>query len=1795
MPEMKNQFTGGKMNKDLDERLVPRGEYRDAMNIQVSTSEGSEVGTVQNILGNKEVATSLDLGLNAGPATCVGSIADEKNDKVYFFTIDKENPERHMIVEHNVKSGNSVAVFVSFDPTILRFNANNLITGINIIDGMLFWTDGFYEPKKINIARCIAGTPNHNTQTKLINSYQNIALSNNIELQEKHITVVKKSPLKAPFLNMVGERPGNSYGDINYNFAQNAVGDTFDITINPFPSGSNNYQVKDILLVLESTTSFGIFPITSPGYNIRLVINSIAGTVYNCTMLSTTNPIDATATQYYSDIDKSYQKLYELKFPRFAIRYKYEDGEYSSFGPFSEVAFIPGAWDEDTEKVSYMPNTGYNKGMENRLRELTLSKIIPSNIPKDVKQVDILYKESNSPAVYLVDEIKYDDVYWTNDSYTITKENIKSILPDNQILRPWDNVPRSAKAQELTGNRIVYANYKQNYNLDEGTSFRSVLDTSLEDRSTYFSNNNFKSIKSIRDYQVGVVYTDTYNRQTPVLTDTTGALKVNKITSDQQTQIQVVPRHNPPTWATHQKFYVKETASEYYNLSLDRYFDADDNNLWLSFASNDRNKVDLETALYLKKRFNSNDAETTFEKYKIIDIKAEAPEFIKTRRSIIGSEPNSTSHINSTHATTNLFVGPGGMPVNGEQTIRVQKSELKNSLLHDFHVRHNSANYDPATGISSGGGAVVNNPLFIRITFVSDSGSQVNKSDWNEVDNITITDSDPFTSEPGYLIRLKTPFRAVNNWTSIGGNVINDGSQLISSIGAVTGSLALEVGQDVVQNKSMFQGRFFAKIERDIGVTTSLLGAAKFTNLQVVATADCGYLKGFNTEDPFDPAQGGTVSAWGDTKQTYLDAIQTFSTAGVLNNANNHGGNVASTQADLVPDGVAIPSDSYWGHSVWQKIYEHLKSRQSRWVIDECFATGEEPRWNKLNGYASEGNWNGNSPLNMATIYGGWNLASANAANSASFNTPPPLAPNQTINHNSLPPTAVVAGTGNTFGLGHTTPGQFEYHSVGRGVDVANNTIDISYISPGQCGDANTFNYDEAWSGQTTNAQDSNNNFTNTGTAFQNAQNAWHPNGVAIWPQFFRISDPNNQNNFGVGVGADTIAQEAQDFENKLQSGAIIRFANDPNGILYEVTAVQRFQKWNYAESFKDSTYLLSDQAIYIQNSNTNLYQSGVLFFNDAGFNRRVTFRITLKCLSSPNAPIGTDGIGGGAFSGYNPLVGDNTNPTNINSATPSSCPIEILSADVFGDGEDVAFPENPAVFETEPKEQTGLNIFHEATDTIPLQIDASTIDDFIPIGSIADDKAGGFVKVLSINLASGNVNHFGAMDAYNIGDLIRYYRPDGFYTTAKVLQTFSNSGLLTLDLTSIKNNPVGLGWHNCYSFGNGVESDRIRDVFNSVTIDKGPKVSTTLEEGYEEEQRKYGLIYSGLYNSTSGLNNLNQFIQAEKITKDINPTYGSIQKLFTRNSDLLAFCEDKVLRILANKDAVFNADGNTQLTANNRVLGQTIPFSGEYGISTNPESFASESYRAYFTDKVRGAVMRLSKDGLTPISDAGMKDYFRDNLKDNNKLIGSYDDKKDEYNITLPDTQRDGSTGVTVSFNEKVRGWVSFKSFVPQNAISCANEYFTVYNGGIWMHHVESKPRNTFYNTHGPNDYSSVTVLLNQSPDVVKSFKTINYEGSKSKVDIFTTDVTTGLTDGQYYNLSASDGWYLESLFTDKENGHISEFIEKEGKWFNYIKGESIQHNQDSSILINNDGSSSFDHSSFAIQGLGIFEDTNI
>jgi hypothetical protein len=441
-------------------------------------------------------------------------------------------------------------------------------------------------------------------------------------------------------------------------------------------------------------------------------------------------------------------------------------------------------------------------------------------------------------------------------------------------------------------------------------------------------------------------------------------------------------------------------------------------------------------------------------------------------------------------------------------------------------------------------------------------------------------------------------------------------------------------------------------------------------------------------------------------------------------------------------------------------------------------------------------------------------------------------------------------------------------------------------------------------------------------------------------------------------------------------------------------------------------------------------------------------------------------------------------------------------------------------------------------------------------------------------------------------------------------------------------NSKIGLPFTNCISFGNGVESDTIRDDFNAPTLANGVKASSVLAERYREERRKNGLIYSGIYNSQSGVNRLNQFIAGEKITKDVNPEYGSIQKIYARNGDLLTLCEDRVLKVLAsNKDALFNADGNPQLISSTNVLGQAIPFPGEYGISTNPESFASYANNVYFTDATRGVVMQIKGDGMAPISEVGMSDYFSDELKKNTLFtcLGNYDEKKLDYNLTIQhrtvgvvDILYGTPSYKTITWSEKSGGWTSFKSYHPEQGISINNKYYTWKNGSMWEHHT-NETHNSFYgaitgvtlapitssttvqlkgqlNRVEPDmivtgtgisaevtvtevnlntspgltlitlssaqtisadvtltfaAISSITPIFNDSPSSVKSFGTLNYEGSQAKV---VENDETG--EGEYYNIDAKAGWYCESINTNKQEGQVFEFIEKEGKWFNNIYG---------------------------------------
>ena len=430
----------------------------------------------------------------------------------------------------------------------------------------------------------------------------------------------------------------------------------------------------------------------------------------------------------------------------------------------------------------------------------------------------------------------------------------------------------------------------------------------------------------------------------------------------------------------------------------------------------------------------------------------------------------------------------------------------------------------------------------------------------------------------------------------------------------------------------------------------------------------------------------------------------------------------------------------------------------------------------------------------------------------------------------------------------------------------------------------------------------------------------------------------------------------------------------------------------------------------------------------------------------------------------------------------------------------------NPAIFETEPREDLDVDLYYAASPTYPINLKRFRHDDiiqdpidfhwnpegektgahwhdyglrgeeYIPVGSriilissLDGQSSGTTCMVTGVEANRLWVSdvlkiHSGSGDPMQVspGDVLRItWQGEGFFFGGQS-DPFSidevvvkdNTGIVPIgDIYSfyiepdIHKNKITLPYHNCYSFANGVESNRIRDDFNAVQIDKGVKASMPLAEKYMEEKRGSSLIYSGIYNSTSSINRTNQFIQGEKITKEINPIHGTIQKLHTRDTDLVTFCENKVFKILANKDAVFNADGNTNLTATDRVLGQVVPFLGEYGISKNPESFAQQSQRVYFADKTRGSILRLSQDGVTPISELGMKDWFKDYLRYAEEIIGSYDDRKDEYNLSIRTKKYSGDDHhklYTLSFTESSRGWVSFKSFVHQGGISHNNVYYT-------------------------------------------------------------------------------------------------------------------------------------------------------
>ncbi len=233
--------------------------------------------------------------------------------------------------------------------------------------------------------------------------------------------------------------------------------------------------------------------------------------------------------------------------------------------------------------------------------------------------------------------------------------------------------------------------------------------------------------------------------------------------------------------------------------------------------------------------------------------------------------------------------------------------------------------------------------------------------------------------------------------------------------------------------------------------------------------------------------------------------------------------------------------------------------------------------------------------------------------------------------------------------------------------------------------------------------------------------------------------------------------------------------------------------------------------------------------------------------------------------------------------------------------------------------------------------------------------------------------------------------------------QSITQAATIEINQTSALNSQF-----NAFSFGNGVESDRIKDDFNAASMKFSPRITSIIED-YENERKEASLTYSGVFRGDTSINRLNEFNLSLANFKDLDREFGAIEKLYARDTDVFVLHQDKINKVLYGKNVLFDAVGGGQVASIPEVLGNEMPFPVEYGISNNPESFATNAGDMYFTDARRGAVIGIDRGAVNEISSMGMTDYFRDELKDNpnKQKLGGFDPYSNRYTLAIENNKR--------------------------------------------------------------------------------------------------------------------------------------------------------------------------------------------
>jgi hypothetical protein len=330
----------------------------------------------------------------------------------------------------------------------------------------------------------------------------------------------------------------------------------------------------------------------------------------------------------------------------------------------------------------------------------------------------------------------------------------------------------------------------------------------------------------------------------------------------------------------------------------------------------------------------------------------------------------------------------------------------------------------------------------------------------------------------------------------------------------------------------------------------------------------------------------------------------------------------------------------------------------------------------------------------------------------------------------------------------------------------------------------------------------------------------------------------------------------------------------------------------------------------------------------------------------------------------------------------------------------------------------------------------------------------------------------------------------------------------------------------NCFSQGNGAESYQIRDAFNEKYVRIDYLQTVISEDGAREINRSCDITYSGVYNSSSNVNRLNEFnLYLANYKDDIDKSYGSIYKIKGEDTNLQVFQEEKDSQVFYGKDILYNADGSSNLSKISDVLGSQDDYLGDWGISSHPDSYDKDGFNAYHTDAKKGVVLKKSNNGLFEVSGQGMRSYFQALFRDNkiNHINGKYDTYNGFYilNIQYNDTEY-----VTWAYSDKDNGWLGRMTFNPEDMIRINSKFISFKNGEVYEHN-SAVSYNTFYGVESP---STFTFNFSQNPSERKTYKVLEIEGTDAWKMVVNTDLSKG--------------------FVNKED-----FVRQEGVFYAYIR----------------------------------------